>query len=54
MNLSKLTDQELDASASAAAKNERAALYTVLKHLAEVQRRKSFSPKFKSIHAYAV
>ncbi len=54
MNLSKLSDSELDASAILAARSERAALHVVLEHLEEVQRRKSFSPKFKSIHDYAM
>lgn len=54
MNLKTLSDSELDAAAFVAAKNERAALVDVLKHLAEVDLRKSFSPRFESIHAYVV
>lgn len=52
--LAKLTDVELDAAALLAAKNERLALVVVLEHLAEVDRRKSFSPRFESIAAYAI
>ena len=54
MNLKILSDSELDAAAFIAAKSERAALVDVLKHLAEVDLRKSFSPRFESIHAYVV
>jgi 5-methylcytosine-specific restriction endonuclease McrA len=53
-NLKSLTDLELDCGAVVAAKNERAALVVVLQHLAEIDRRKSFSPRYQSIHAYAV
>lgn len=52
-NLKNLTDQELDVAVLVAAKNERLALVVVLEHLAEVDRRKSFSPRFESLHAYA-
>lgn len=54
VNLKNLTDLELDAAAIVAAKNERAALLLVLQHLAEVNGRKSFSPRFENIHGYAV
>lgn len=53
-NLKNLTDQELDVAALMAAKNERLALVEVLTHLGEVDRRKSFSPRFESLVAYAV
>lgn len=53
-NLKNLTDQELDVAALVAAKNERLALVDVLAHLAEVDRRKSFSPRFESLVAYAI
>ncbi len=53
-NLKNLTDQELDVAALVAAKNERLALVDVLVHLAEVDRRKSFCPRFESLVAYAV
>lgn len=53
-NLKNLTDQELDVAALMAAKNERLALVDVLAHLAEVDRRKSFSPRFDSLVAYAI
>jgi hypothetical protein len=53
-SLKNLTDQELDVAALVAAKNERLALVDVLAHLAEVDRRKSFSPRFESLVAYAI
>lgn len=53
-NLKKLSDQELDVSALVSAKNERLALAVVLEHLAEVGSRKSFSPRFESLEAYAI
>jgi 5-methylcytosine-specific restriction endonuclease McrA len=53
-NLKNLTDYELDVAALVAAKNERLALVDVLAHLAEVDRRKSFSPRFESLVAYAI
>lgn len=53
-NLKNLMDQELDVAALVAAKNEPLALVDVLAHLAEVDRRKSFSPRFESLVAYAI
>ena len=53
-NLKNLTVLELDAAALKSAKNERLALIDVLEHLMEVDRRKSFSPRFESLDAYAV
>ena len=52
--LKNLSDVELDSATLAAAKNERRALVVVLEHLAEVDLRKSFSPRFESLAAYAV
>ena len=37
-----------------AAKSERSALLVILEHLAEVNRRKSFSPRYESINKYAM
>ncbi len=54
MDLSTLSDFDLDESGVRAAQNERLALHIVLEHLAEVQRRKSFSPRYKSIREYAM
>ena len=54
MNLKNMTDCELHASSEIAAKNERAALSVVLEHLAEVQRRKAFSPEYHDIKSYAI
>lgn len=53
-NLKTLTDLKLDAAALIAAKNERLALVVALEHLAEVDRRKSFSPRFDNIQAYTI
>ena len=54
INLSSLTNSQLDDSSVLAAKSERSALLVILEHLAEVNRRKSFSPRYESINKYAM
>src|SRR3954471_24238084 len=54
MNLKSLSDQALLDSTRSAAKNERSATSVVLHHLLEVNERRLFGPKYKSLHDYAV
>ena len=53
MNLRQLTDERLLSNTKRLASNEREIMIQVLHHLLEVNRRKVFSPRFKSLFEYA-
>ena len=54
MNLRSLTDKQLFATTKSLAAAERSLLTKVLWHLAEIQRRKAFSPRYKSLFEYSM
>ncbi len=54
MELNSLTDRQLLSNTENLAKQEREILVQVLWHLAEIQRRKLFSPRYRSLFNYAV
>lgn len=52
--LGKITDSELLRVTKKLAASERRLLADVLQHLAEIQRRKLFSPQYKSLYEYSI
>src|SRR4051812_21271306 len=54
MDLKSLSDEKLLEDTRVAAKNERHSTTIVLHHLLEVYQRRLFSPKYQSLHDYAV
>ena len=54
LNLKKISDDELLKNTKRLAGTERKLLAEVLRHLAEIQRRKLFSPQYKSLYEYTI
>ena len=54
MDLSLLSDLELEVGGFRSALSERSSLLSVLEFIAEVDRRKSFSPSYKSLQAFVM